>query len=172
MIRPPPRSPLFPSPPLSRSARAAPPGGPPLQASGGDTSAPSQVCLTGIAVPFWNAVLDSENAIRPPPFHAPAVASATMSSDGAARRGMALLYKIKPGARTAPRADGSGEVAVTLPPQPGRKIPPGPPRRVGAPCGPCQKTVRAPCQSSARGAFLGSAMHTPILKTQIGRAHV
>src|SRR2546422_10860806 len=111
--------------------------------------------ISGIAVPFWNAVLDSENAIRPPPFHAPAVASATMSSDGAARRGMALLYKIKPGARTAPRADGSGEVAVTLPPQPGGKLAPRPPRRVGARRGPCQKTVRAPCQSSARGAFLG-----------------
>src|SRR5438093_1030812 len=45
------------------SAKVPVPAGALLQASGGDTSAPSHVCLMGIAAPSLKAVLESENAM-------------------------------------------------------------------------------------------------------------
>src|SRR6266702_1060502 len=59
-------------------AKAAVPAGAPLQASDGETSTPSQVCFTGIAVPCRNAVLVSENAMRSSPSRT--VASVTVSA--------------------------------------------------------------------------------------------
>ena len=45
------------------SAKLTVPAGAPLQASGGETSASSQVYVAGIAVPSVNAVLVSAKAI-------------------------------------------------------------------------------------------------------------
>src|SRR6266568_558976 len=59
-------------------AKAAVPAGAPLQASDGETSTPSQVCFTGIAVPCRNAVLVSENAMRSSPSRT--VAAVTFSA--------------------------------------------------------------------------------------------
>src|SRR5207237_3104414 len=76
------------------SAKLTVPAGAPLQASGGETSAPSHVYLTGTADPSVKAVLVSENSM----------AVDTRMGDSW------FTQKAKPGAGTAPRVDRSGEV--------------------------------------------------------------